>query len=234
MDMNRFGRWRMGPFVLILLFLSGIGLATARDATLTNIIVTNTRDDLLVYLTVEGAFTQEMEEAVKSGVPASFTFLVNLHRSRGMWFDKEMADLTITHTIKYNSLKNVTALNCAVTDKESLVIIEDSQDNPVDNRLVDDENKGIPVKSKTIDQIAKDTGITHVDFLKMNIEGAEKLAIKGMEDTIKKTRQVCIACHDFLAAKYGDMEMKTKNDVIKFLKKNNFKVFTREGDPIEF
>ena len=54
MDMNRFGRWRIGPFVLILLFLSGIGLATARDATLTNIIVTNTRDDLLVYLTELG------------------------------------------------------------------------------------------------------------------------------------------------------------------------------------
>ena len=105
MDMNRFGRWRRGLLVLILLLFSGIDLAAARDATLTNIIVTNTRDDLLVYLTVKGAFTQEMEEAVKSGVPASFTFLVNLHRSRGMWFDKEMADLTITHTIKYNSLK---------------------------------------------------------------------------------------------------------------------------------
>jgi hypothetical protein len=63
-----------------------------------------------------------MEKAVKSGVPTSFTFLVNLHRSRSMWFDKEMADLTITHTIKYNSLKKEYAVSRS-WDSNSPVII---------------------------------------------------------------------------------------------------------------
>ena len=142
--------------------------------------------------------------------------------------------LCLTKMCKYNGLKNVTAINLAVTDKDSLVFIEDSKDNPVDNRLVADEEKGIPVKSTTVDQIAEDLGITDVDFIKMNIEGAEKLAIKGMANTIKQTRQVCIACHDFLAEKYGDAEMETKKAVIEFLENNNFKVFTREDDEIEW
>jgi hypothetical protein len=91
--------------MVAILFLSIHGLAMAKDATLANIIVTNTRDDLLVYLSVEGAFTPKMENAIKSGVPASFSFFINLYRNRGLWFDKKLADLTITHTIKYNSLK---------------------------------------------------------------------------------------------------------------------------------
>ena len=46
-----------------------------------------------------------MEDAVKSGVPASFSFFINLYRNRGMWWDKKMANMTITHAIKYNNLK---------------------------------------------------------------------------------------------------------------------------------
>lgn len=103
--MNRSGKRVTGFIVLGILLLSMHGSAMAKDATLTNIIVTNTRDDLLVYLSVKGAFTQEMEDAVKRGVPASFSFFVSLYRARSMWFDKELADLTVTHTIKYNSLK---------------------------------------------------------------------------------------------------------------------------------
>ena len=142
--------------------------------------------------------------------------------------------LCLTKMCKYNCLKNVTAINLAVTDKDSLVFIEDSKDNPVDNRLVANEEKGIPVKSTTVDQIAEDLGITDVDFIKMNIEGAEKLEIKGMAKTIKRTRQICIACHDFLAEKYGNAEMQTKKAVMEFLENNNFKVFTREDDEIEW
>lgn len=79
--------------------------AFGQDATLTNIIVTNTRDDLLVYLTVEGAFREKMKTAIISGVPATFSFFITLHRARNLWLDKKIADITITHTIKYDNLK---------------------------------------------------------------------------------------------------------------------------------
>jgi hypothetical protein len=81
-------------------------LAYGQDAKLKNIIVTNTRDDLLIYLTVEGAFTEKMETAVSSGVPATFSFFVNLYLARSLWFDREIVDLKITHAIKYDNLKN--------------------------------------------------------------------------------------------------------------------------------
>ena len=87
--MNRSRQRVTGFLVLVILLLSVYGLAMAKGATLTNIIVTNTRDDLLVYLSVDGAFTQKMEDAVKNGVPASFTFFINLYRTRSLWIDKE-------------------------------------------------------------------------------------------------------------------------------------------------
>lgn len=77
----------------------------AQDATLTNLIVTNTRDDLLVYLTVDGAFTEKMHKAILSGVPTTFSFFIQLYRVRNFWTDKEIAEIDVTHTIKYNNLK---------------------------------------------------------------------------------------------------------------------------------
>jgi hypothetical protein len=80
-------------------------VAAAQDATLSDVVVTNTRDDLLLYLTVEGAFTEEMTAAIQSGVPATFSFLANLYRVRSLWLNKKIASRKITHTIKFDKLK---------------------------------------------------------------------------------------------------------------------------------
>jgi hypothetical protein len=81
------------------------GAAFAQDASLTNITVSNTRDDLLLYLNLEDAFSEKLKKAILSGVPATFTFLAKLNRVRNLWFDKDIADITVTHTIKYDNLK---------------------------------------------------------------------------------------------------------------------------------
>ncbi|MFC1896184.1 DUF4390 domain-containing protein [Thermodesulfobacteriota bacterium] len=77
-----------------------------QEARLTNIIVTNTRDDLLLYLAVEGCFTAEMKQAVLNGVPTTFLFHVSLSRVRNFWPDRTLVRLTAAHTVKYDNLKN--------------------------------------------------------------------------------------------------------------------------------
>jgi hypothetical protein len=101
----RIGKKLIG-LILCLVFLLQPSVVMARDAKLKNIIVTNTRDDLLIFLTVEGAFREKMETAISSGVPAAFSFFINLYRVRGFWYDKELAELKVQHTIKYDNLKN--------------------------------------------------------------------------------------------------------------------------------
>jgi len=102
--MNIFSCRSICVFTLCFIFLFQ-PLAFAQEARLANIIVTNTRDELLVYLTVEGAFSEKMKEAVFSGVSLSFSFFITLYRERGFWLDKQIVDLKVIHRIKYDNLK---------------------------------------------------------------------------------------------------------------------------------
>ena len=86
-------------------FLVSHAAAFAQEASLTNITVSNTRDDLLLYLTLEDAFSEKLKKAILSGVPATFSFLAKLNSVRNIWFDKDIADIAVTHTIKYDNLK---------------------------------------------------------------------------------------------------------------------------------
>ena len=96
----------MTALICIMTFLVMIGTAAwAQDARLENIIVTNTRDNLLLYLSAKDAFSPKIVTAIQSGVPATFTYYINLYLVRGLWFDKEIAQIQVTHTMKYDNLK---------------------------------------------------------------------------------------------------------------------------------
>jgi hypothetical protein len=92
------------PIMFLVLLYPVVGLTA--EAKMTDIIVTNTRDDLLLYLAVDGAFRPKMTEAVLSGVPTTFSFFISLHQNRPFWFDKKIVDLTVTHAVKFDRLKN--------------------------------------------------------------------------------------------------------------------------------
>jgi hypothetical protein len=96
---------RMTALMCITTFLVMTGTARAQDARLENIIVTNTRDNLLLYMTAKDAFSPKIVKAIQSGVPATFTYYINLYLVRGLWLDKEIAEIQVTHTMKYDSLK---------------------------------------------------------------------------------------------------------------------------------
>jgi hypothetical protein len=78
----------------------------AAEATLSDIIVTNTQEDLLVFFDIQGCFTREMEEAILNGIPTTFTIIIRLYKTRTFWFDSSISSLRLEHTVKYDSLKN--------------------------------------------------------------------------------------------------------------------------------
>ena len=91
--------------LVTVVILAGPGAVFAQEASLTNITVSNTRDDLLLYLNLEGAFSDKLKKAILSGMPAAFSFLATLNSVRNMWFDQAIADIAVTHSIKYDNLK---------------------------------------------------------------------------------------------------------------------------------
>lgn len=93
--------------------LQNLAFALDENTRLANMIVTNTRDDLLLYLNVEGAFREETKKAVLNGVPATFTFFTILYQVNNFWFDNKIADIKTTHTIKYDNLKKEFIITCS-------------------------------------------------------------------------------------------------------------------------
>jgi hypothetical protein len=110
--------------VACLILMAGPERVTAQKAQLTDIVVTNTRDDLLVYLTIEGCFTSEIEQAIMSGAPTTFLIHVTLSRTRSLWLNEKIADITLEHTIKYNVLKK--EFTVTRTEKPDTVLVTHS------------------------------------------------------------------------------------------------------------
>ncbi len=93
-------------YILVIFFVLLPQWATAKDdIILEHIRLANTRDHLLTYFTVTGAFTPKITEAIQQGIPTTFSFEVSLYKIKSFWKDKEIADIEFTSTIAYNSLK---------------------------------------------------------------------------------------------------------------------------------
>lgn len=96
--------WNIGAaccFALVLQFAP----TPVRGASISNISVTNSREDLLLYLKIKDAFTGPIKEAVSSGVPTTFSFFIVLEEVRHFWANRTIVEETLTHTIKYYNLK---------------------------------------------------------------------------------------------------------------------------------
>ncbi|HLY20278.1 MAG TPA: FkbM family methyltransferase [Bryobacteraceae bacterium] len=130
-----------------------------------------------------------------------------------------------------NRLTNVTALNCACMDTaadlqiETLPVWESSYVRAGPPTITSH-----PVRGVRFDDLAAEHGIGNIDFLKMNIEGAERQALPGCRHSLSRARFVCIAAHDFRAARGEGEEFRTLDFVKQFLAAAGFDIVTRE-DP---
>lgn len=82
-------------------------ISFAEEAKLMDIVVTNNRDDLLLYLNATGAFRKKTKKVILSGVPITFTYLIALNQARAYWFSRSLVDIKVSHTIRYDGLKKV-------------------------------------------------------------------------------------------------------------------------------
>jgi len=80
----------------------------------------------------------------------------------------------------------------------------------------------VNVDVDTLDNILAELNISSVDFLKMNIEGAELEALQGAKETLKKTSKVVVEAHH---SRDGE---KTAPRVAKALRNNGFLVHVGE------
>ena len=90
--------------IIILASLFSAEIATSKEASIEDLIVA-LNGHMEVSFSVINCCTEKMEEAIRSGVPTTFTFRVKVYRVRSLWPDKKMASLTFKHTINYDNIK---------------------------------------------------------------------------------------------------------------------------------
>lgn len=133
----------------------------------------------------------------------------------------------LQYLVKSNNLGNVIISNLALSDKAGMVNIEDS-DNSLGNSILQVSNRNsFSIQAETFDDFVERNNIQSIDFLKMNVEGAEQLIVKGMLKNLNRIKHLAISCHDFRFQQGESEFFKTKQIVIDFLTSNNFKISTQ-------
>jgi len=111
MKINLYISRHLFPLLLLALFLCLLTnllqprTLYAQDAGITDFTVSNSDSQLLLYFTVTDCFTDDMEAAIHNGIPATFTFYVEIYRQRSNWPDKKIGKYEFEHIMEYDSLK---------------------------------------------------------------------------------------------------------------------------------
>jgi hypothetical protein len=95
-------------------------VALAQVASITNFAATN--PPLKVSFQVDGAFNTDIEEAIKSGLPASFNFFIKLEKVNSVFPNESVGEWEFRHTVKYNSLHDEYELTLDETGGKPLKI----------------------------------------------------------------------------------------------------------------
>jgi hypothetical protein len=90
----------------------------AEQAYISDVVVTNTRDDLLVYFSVYDCFTEDLKGAIESGIETTFTFFIKLYRKSDAMWDTKIIDMEVQHSIRYDTLKQVYEVRLSEQDNQ--------------------------------------------------------------------------------------------------------------------
>lgn len=135
----------------------------------------------------------------------------------------------LADTVRRSGLANVTVLPIAVSDHEGTIRISTTE-NHLANSIMDG-GTGETVGVVRLDTLIERHSLDRVDLLKLNIEGAERPALLGLGDAVKKVRQIAVSCHDFIADRGGPDTMRTHAFVKGFLLDNGYSIASRPNDP---
>ena len=132
--------------------------------------------------------------------------------------------------LQLNEIKNIKAENIAASNTNGTLWLSSLPDDGWQcNSLIcnkDSENK-VKVSTLQLDKLPDIMSKKTIAFIKINIEGAEVLALEGARQTLEKTKHICVCCHDFLGS-----STQTKNDVCSILVQAGFTLsFTSPDSP---
>ena len=131
----------------------------------------------------------------------------------------------LSRNIKLNQLSNILALNYAVYSKETrvkLYLPGRESGYTIFNTTISNRSKSgqkfVEVRANTLDNLLQQNGITEVNWIKIDVEGAEFEVLKGAHNVLSKSK-----CIVLLIEVHGDPNV-VKPKVQEFLSLYGFKL----------
>lgn len=93
----------LGSFLLFFSPVKSLGM----EAKISDFLITSASENVLIYFRVNNCFTVKMEEAIRAGIPTTFTFIIELFQERDNNFDELESSFEVKHTIKYDNIKKI-------------------------------------------------------------------------------------------------------------------------------
>jgi FkbM family methyltransferase len=133
------------------------------------------------------------------------------------------------NNLRLNKLQNVSALNCAVYSKKArlkLYLPDEELGYTMHHSLMTNylvskyskeiERKSMEVEADTLDNLLKVRGINEVNWIKIDVEGAEYEVLKGAKEILSASKDISILVEVHGKDTYGP--------TTELLRSNNFKI----------
>ena len=138
----------------------------------------------------------------------------------------------LRETVRINKLSNVSVVECAAAELPGSFSMSTGDSHLAAQLIANGQGDQVDVVAKPIPALLDELGIATVDFLKMNIEGAELPALRGCIGQFHRIRRIVVSCHDFIAeVRPEESWMKTYDEVIQLLSSNGYRVAAGRQDP---
>lgn len=83
-----------------------LALATVLEAMTVRVTPVIADDVVMATFAAPAVFSPEVRDAVRSGLPVTFTFIAELRRTSVLWFDPTLASTEVASTVKFDTLTN--------------------------------------------------------------------------------------------------------------------------------
>ncbi len=97
----------------------------AEEAKLTGLSVEHNKGEITVSAVLEGAFTDEIVDDIRSGIPTAFRYILKIQRRRGWWWDETVMKKEVIHLIQYSNLKQEFRITIGSNGEENKIITKD-------------------------------------------------------------------------------------------------------------
>jgi FkbM family methyltransferase len=137
--------------------------------------------------------------------------------------------------IRLNQMTEIKAENVAIFEKEELLnfYVSSRENIGMSSIFHHDTERGdtVQVQAISVDEYVKQNHINRIDFIKLDIEGAELHALNGMRETLKRFRPILLM---ELSTEVLPNTPLTPDEITQLLRELNYRqmAITQSGDPV--